>query len=72
MSSSIIFLTIFSEIIQFNLRKRYSIAIFLSDLVVCPQNCITLLAKKSNWLVDLLFEICLESKFLVGGEYWKN
>ena len=53
-----------------NLIFKFStLLFFLSDLF---QKYITQLAKKSNWLVDLVFEIFLDSKFLVRGEILKN
>ena len=61
------FLSIISEIIQCNLIIFYTISIF--DLIqqFVPKY-YTLFAKISNRLVDLVFEISLDSKFLIRGE----
>ena len=61
-----IFRTILSETIEFHLEIFYTISVF-NLIRQFDQKIITLLEKKFNWLVDLVFEICLDSKFPVQG-----
>ena len=63
------YFTIFSEIIQFNLKFIYTIAVFN---LIFFQKYFTLLAKRFNRFVDLVFEICLDSKFPVWRKILKD
>ena len=65
------FLSFFSEIIQFNRKIFSSIAVFDMIWQFVPKIYHSI-SKKSNWLVDLVFEICLDSKFLVWQELLKK
>ena len=52
--------------------KSFTLLLFLIWLSNLFQKYFTLLAKKSNWLVDLFFEIYFDSKFLVWREILKK
>ena len=66
MPFKILFLTIISEINLLNLHFFFTLLLFLIWLDNSFQKYIVLLAgkkKKSNWLVDLGFEIYLDIEF---------
>ena len=64
------FLVIFSEIIQFNLKMFYVIAVFSLIWQYAPK--VYYFIDKKDWLVGLVFEIYLDCKFPFRENIEKN
>ena len=65
------FYIIFPETIQFDLKFFYPITI-LDLLDIFGSKIYYSICKKSSWLIDLVFEICLDCKFPFQREILKK